>query len=260
MVIAQKPVFTKVLNLDPQVTYDNIIPPIDYDTRGYDGVGKQYPPANVANKCLFYFSHVRNATAWEYGVYTAEWLQAHSATSTDFITFENDFVWPPYNLTAGWKSSVAQASASDCFLKAYSYTNETSFLILAKKSLMFLQVPVDQGGVMIDEGDGKWWYEGYASQDVKPPQVLISHQSTLLSLANYLAIEKDPTVQKLFDNGLNALKADALVYDTGNNTSSFDRLENPAGSSHQTHITNFQRLYDITKDERILEIKKSFEE
>jgi hypothetical protein len=257
--VSQKPTFTKTLNLDPKVTYENIIPAVDYDVKGYEGVGKQNSVANVANKCLFYFSHVRNATAWEYGVYTAEWLANHGTETGDYIAFQNNFTWPPYNITAGWKSAVAQSSASDCFLKTYSYTNDGLFLNLAKKSLMFLQVPIEQGGVLIDERDGKWWYEGYASTNVKAPQVLISHQSTLLSLANYLAIDNDTTVQKLFNNGLKALEADALLYKNGNNNSFFDRLGNQAGSSHSIHIANFQRLYDITKDEKLLEIKKTFE-
>lgn len=249
---------TEVLALDPKITYDNIIPPIDYDAQDHKGIGLQYPPAYVANKCLFYFSHVRNATAWEYGVYVAKWLALHGSESEQHIVFAYDFPLTLYNLTAGWKSAPAQSAASECFLKAYAYTGDNTYLTLAKKSLMFLTVPTEDGGVTIKESNDRWWYEEFPSKGGS--YVLNGHQSVLLALSKYLDIDNDPVIRQLFDNGLRALKADASLYDRGTNDSFYDRLGHPANRYHSTHITNFQKLYDITHDEQLLEIKKAFME
>lgn len=62
------------------------------------------------------------------------------------------------------------------------------------------------------------------------------------------------------DNGLNALKSDALLNDNGYNYSFYDRLGGLAKGYHKTHIINFQKLYDITGDIEWLKIKKVFEE
>src|SRR5215210_3979334 len=138
-------------DLDPNLTFNDLIPPIDYDSKGYEGIGKQYPPVSVANECLFYFSHLTNATAWDYGLYVAQWLALRGHEFAGFVYFTNDYPWASYNLTAGWKSGLAQGLAAECFLEAYSYTGNSTFLDLAKKSLMFLTVPIEQGGVRIEE-------------------------------------------------------------------------------------------------------------
>lgn len=263
--------------LDPSVTHNNIIPPIDTNAVGYRHIeGLHYPPVAVANKCLFYFSHVNNETAISYGVYVAEWLALRShhhyynnqsgEPGVKSIYFTNDYPWPQYGLEAGWKTGLAQGLAAECFLEAYSYTGNSTFADLAQKSLLFLQVPITEGGVMIDEGSNRWWYEEYPrpSGNVQP-KILNGHQFVLLSLNEYLQQidnnnDTSIIIQRLFDNGLNALKFDALLYDHGYNNSYYDREQRPAHIYHKTHIINFQRLYDITGDAELLSIKKAFEE
>ena len=253
--------FTRRLSLDPKVTNDTIIPPVDYDARGYDGLGKHYAPANVANKCLYYFSALRNSTATEYGIYTAEWLSLHGDEHQTYIAYPYDFNWPTYNLTAGWHSALAQSTISDCYIKAYQATSDPLFLDLARKSLMFIGVPVEQGGVLIDEGNNKWWYEEYAGQNLNDTRsyVLNGHQFVLLSMNNYLKIDNDPAIRQMFNNGLKAFEDDAHLYENGVNNSWYDRVGHTAGKYHNTHIVNSQKLYDITKDEKLLEIKKMFQ-
>lgn len=242
-------------DLDPYVTYNDIIPQTDYTSKG---LGKQYPPVGVANKCLFYFSYVRNATAWEYGEYVAKWLALRAKPSGDSVYFTYDFAWPTYGMDAGWKSGLAQGKVAECFIKAYSYTGNSTFLDLAKRSLLYLQVPLEQGGVMIEECHDRWWFEEYASTTGKRSYVLNGHQFALLSLNKYLIIDNDPEIRQIFDNGANALKFDSMLYDNGTNNSFYDRLRGPAGKYHNTHIINSQLMYDITKDPAFLEIKKAF--
>ena len=257
-----KPIARRLF-LDPKVTDDTIIPPVDYGARGHDvgDSGKHYPPANVANKCLFYFSALRNSTATEYGIYTAEWLSLHGDEHPTYISYPYDFNWPTYNLTAGWHSALAQSTISDCYIKAYQATSDPLFLDLARKSLMFIGVPVEQGGVLIDEGNNKWWYEEYAGQNLNDTRsyVLNGHQFVLLSMNNYLKIDNDPAIRQMFNNGLKAFEEDAHLYDNGINNSWYDRVGHVAGKYHNTHIVNSQKLYDITKDEKLLEIKKMFQ-
>jgi hypothetical protein len=259
-----------VLKLDPKITYDDIIPPTNYTSKYSDIQGLHYPPVAAANNCLFYFNHPSNKTAMSYGVYVAEWLalRAHhynnqSSAGEDSIYFTHDFPWSHYNLTAGWKSALAQGLAAECFMEAYSYTGNSTFADLARKSLMFLTVPVSEGGVMIDEGNGRWWYEEYARPaQNKHPQVLNGHQFVLLSLNRYLQQinNNDTDIRQIFDNGLNALKSDAQLYDNGYNNSFYDRLGNLAKGYHKTHIINFERLYNVTGDAELLRIKKVFEQ
>lgn len=260
--VANSKPFTSKLFLDATITNDTIIPPVDYGAKGHDvgDSGKHYPPANVANKCMYYFSALRNSTATEYGVYVATWLSLHGDEHQTYIAYPYDFNWPTYNLTSGWHSALAQSTISDCYIKAYQATSDPLFLDLAKKSLMFIGLPVEQGGVMIDEGNSKWWYEEYAGQNLNDTRsyVLNGHQFVLLSMNNYLKIDNDPAIRQMFNNGLKAFEEDAHLYDRGT-SSWYDRVGNVAGKYHNTHIVNTQKLYDITKDEKLLEIKKMFE-
>ena len=100
------------------------------------------------------------------------------------------------------------------------------------------------------------------SKLISIPQVLNGHQLVLLSLNKYLhqIDNNDTDMRQLFDNGLNALKSDALLNDNGYNYSFYDRLGGLAKGYHKTHIINFQKLYDITGDIEWLKIKKVFEE
>jgi D-glucuronyl C5-epimerase-like protein len=254
-----------VVKLDPSVTYDYIIPPVNYTAIGIEEAGLQHTPSTASDKCLFYFSHWRNETAGSYGVYVAQWLALRGHQfGADYVYFTYDFPWPTYNLKAGWKSGLAQGLAAECFLEAYSYTGNSTFLDFAKRSLMFLSIPIEQGGVMIDEsnnnGSKRWWYEEYPSEGGSFS--LSGHQFVLIALSKYLEIDPDNQyIRELRDNGLRALKASALQYDNGKNDSYYDRLKRiPANQYHTTHIINFQRLYDITGDEEWLRIKKVFEE
>jgi hypothetical protein len=234
--------------LDPKITYDNIVQPVNYDERGH-AVGIQYPPVAMGNKCLFYFSHVRNQTAWDYGIYMADWLALRADPD---MGFAYDFPWKTYNLTAGWHSALGQAHISECFMKAYERTGDEKYLEMAKRTLLYIE------NVMIDEGNDRWWYEEYPSEGGS--YVLNGHQFVLVALSKYLEIQEDPEIRQLFDNGLRALKVDAFLYDDGVNNSFYDRLGHPALKYHATHIINFQRLHDITGDRDWLVIKQVFEE
>ena len=88
------------------------------------------------------------------------------------------------------------------------------------------------------------------------------HQFVLLSVNKYLQEinSNDTEIRQIFDNGLNALKIDALLYDQGYNNSYYDREWHQALKYHKTHVINFERLYNITNDVELLTIKKVFEE
>lgn len=254
-----------LVKLDPNVTYDDIIPQVNYTARGHVELGLQYLPVAVAYECMSYFEHARNnETARSYGLYIANWLAEQGNETDQYVILTHDFPWNQFNLTVGWKSALTQAHAAECFMKAYERTQDERYLTLAKKALLFLRVPVSHEGVMIDESIAKgnekrWWYEEYPSEGGS--YVLNGHQFVLIALSKYLEIAPNNyQIRELFDNGLNALKATALQYDNGINDSYYDRLGNPALKYHNTHIVNFQRLYDITEDDDWLEIKKVFED
>lgn len=252
--------------LDPTQTYTDIIPPVNYGTLNDVYIGEQFPPVAIANQCLFYFSYVNNATAWEYGVYVAKWLalRARDAGSKG-IYFTYEFPWPIYQLPSGWVSGLAQGKVAECFLQAEAYTGDSKFRELAKRSLQFLAVSIDQGGVAIADCDAlaiadcdALWYAEYASTEGMRSYVLNGHQFTLLGIHEYLKEDNDPQIRMLFDKGLKALEHAALTYDNGVNNSYYDRLGHAAGKYHNTHIINFQKLYDITEDQVWLTFKDVF--
>jgi hypothetical protein len=243
--------------LDPNKTYDNIIPPFNYTAKGFPEVGVQYPPVSTALKCMLYFNQPRNETARTYGQYVADWFALRGNRTNDYIVFAHDFPWPQYNLTKGWKSGLAQAHVAECFMEAYQHTEDRKYLDLAKKALMFLNVSTSEGGVKINEGVNRSWYEEYPTEGGS--YVLNGHQFVLIALSKYLDIEDDPDIFLLFRDGLNALKANALQYDYGYNYSYYDRLWHPAKKYHKTHIINFERLYNITGNPDWLLIKQMFE-
>jgi hypothetical protein len=234
------------------------MPPVNYTKKGHEELGLQYLPVSAAIKCAFYFNHPRNVTALSYGQYIAAWFTLHGNETDDYFIFKHDFPWAQYNLSKGWKSALTQALIAECFIKAYQHTNYEKYLTLAKKSFNFLKVPVSKGGVLIDEGNNRWWYEEYPSAGGS--YVLNGHQFVLIALSKYLQIKDDKDIKELFKNGLDALEDDALLYDNGFNNSLYDRLNHPALKYHKTHIINFQRLNDITGDDFWLLVKRAFEE
>jgi len=248
--------------LDPNVTYESIIPVVDYESRGYEGIGKLTTPQTAALACLAWFdvkpfSLIKTQYDPENGVYIADWLEKQGEYSSDYIIFRHNFHWPSYELPPGWVSGLTQGTVAECFLVAYDYTSDQKYLDLAKKSLYALAVPIDEGGILIDEGNNKWWYEAYASPDSKRSFVLNGHMFSLISLHKYLEYDNDEKIQQLFDNGLIALKETGPLYDNGYH-SFYDRLNNTASTYHIIHGILFYELYELTNDEELLELHQLF--
>jgi len=157
------------------------------------------------------------------------------------------------------------------FLATYEHTSDPRYIELARKSLYGIGVPLEEGGILIEEGENEWWYEKIAHPDSKRSYVLNGHMFTLISLYKYLEYDNDDEkIKQLFENGLLALKKDAGEYDNGINDSFYDRVGNPANKYHPTHIKLankyhpthiklFQKLFDITGDDELLKLKNQFE-
>jgi len=245
---------SKILNTS--ITFEEILPAFDYGER-FGGLGKQYPIDYVSSNCLTYFSIIGNSMENDKGMYIANWLNENGQNIDDYIIFSNAYSFY-YDTQPGWKSGSAQGIAAECFMSAYDYSDDSKYLDLAKRALYALRVPINKGGILINEGDNKWWYEEYADLESQRSFVLNGHMVALFSLHKYLQYHEDVGIQELFDNGLKALKEDALLYDNGINDSFHDRLGLPANKFHERNIGNFEKLYDITKDEELLEIKAKF--
>ncbi len=244
-----------VEGLDPTKTYDDLIPSTDYGEK-FGGIGKQYPFVEVGRKCLAFFP-IYKIVEGDTGMYVANWLLEAAEHEDEYIIFSHPYKFY-HNTQPGWKSGMAQGRIAECFLGAYAYSADQKYLDFAKKSLYALAVPIDEGGILIDEGDNKWWYETYADQESQRSYVLNGHMLTLLSLNQYLQYDKDEFVQEMFANGLNALNEDALLYDKGFNETYSDRIGHFEQKFHDRNLVLFDKLYEITGDEKLMTIKGKF--
>lgn len=154
-----------------------------------------------------------------------------------------------YGLTPGWVSGMVQAevavvmaAASICAEKAM----QNVFVDAAKKTLTSLEIPVEEGGVLVPIAGG-YWYEEYAQPSVKPPLVLNGHVIALLAINDLRAW--DSRAPRLVEKGLQSLKETLHLYDAVT-WSYYDRAGHPANNIYQQplHARQMKKLYELTGD------------
>jgi len=122
---------------------------------------------------------------------------------------------PKYkDLPSPWPSALAQGFAISALIRAFYYTNEISYLEVAKKACEFLEIDVKKNGVkrefIINDING-FIYEEYPRKNLSG--VLNGYITSLLSI--YELSNIDNSYKDIFSKNLENLYRILPLYDTG---------------------------------------------
>jgi len=226
-------------------------------------------PAELARRALdSYNNYVR---------YGSEKFKETSLSYVDRLAsrfvFNDDFgVWPYYYLferarlygcRIPWVSALAQGHGISAILRAYSFTRNKEYLVIAKNALKAFEIPMEKGGVLsIDSDDGNWWYEEYASEFAKPSGVLNGFVIALLGAYDLFLFNDDHLAKQLFDKGALTLCHHMGDFDSKHpfKLSYYDRYEQTVSIEyHLFHIKLMDIMYGITKREIFRKYKLKWE-
>ena len=237
-------VYRKVFRPAPQsiISIDKLGVPIVY----YRDVGQQRNPVLVCNYALrYYYQDQSKNYFWN----CVDWLTKNLSDKGGFSVWEYNFPWKIYNLRPPWVSGMAQGLGIKVFVLAYKESGNEEFIKLAFDALRAFRVPVKKGGVLqVDESDGGYWYEEYASPSSIRSYVLNGHIFALEGIYELFALTKDGTAKMLFDKGVDELKMHIDEYDMGSWTY-YDRLKLVASwKYHNLHVNQMAYLWKVTGD------------
>uniref|UniRef100_A0A914ZVE7 heparosan-N-sulfate-glucuronate 5-epimerase n=1 Tax=Parascaris univalens TaxID=6257 RepID=A0A914ZVE7_PARUN len=162
-------------------------------------------------------------------------------------------------LKAGWHSAMAQGHAMSVLTRAYSVTHEYKYLRAAVKATLLFKINASENGVR-GELFGHPWYEEYPTQP--GTFVLNGFMYSLIGLYELSLMPKQFSgeADKLFQEGIEALKALLPLFDTGSG-STYDLRHVGLKTApnlarwdyHTVHIYLLKWLYNITKEEQLNE-------
>lgn len=153
----------------------------------------------------------------------AKWLRGLSKMCNWLIENQCDngawyYHWP--NSYAGvtidppWASSVTQGFGAQTLIKYLKLMEDKKkYLPVIKKALLFGKVPVNQGGIGFDFGDGCLFFEEMPGN--KPTHILNGHLTFIMSLMDYLEIEPDEDIRDLLNSGIKGLLKTIHFFDSG---------------------------------------------
>jgi heparosan-N-sulfate-glucuronate 5-epimerase len=256
-------VYTSIMHTRLVVTLDDDGVPInDYQYTEGVYIGKQRYPITIAQRALVCWDkddvYVQAGHYYPFDdkpqgydeqgfLNCAKWIVNNTTSHDDYVVWETNFPSEHYNLTAPWRSAMAQGQCIQVLVRAYKVTGDDNYLELARKALNAFYVEVENGGVTL-KGDGGWWYEEYADEGGANPRVLNGHIFALEGIYEYYAATNDAEAKYLFDMGILALKTHLPDYDSGTWTY-YDTLGEMATEGyHKLHITQMSHLYDLTND------------
>lgn len=174
-----------------------------------DIAGPQRNPVAVCNFALKYYEEGDEKSFLN----CANWLVDNLSHKGAFSVWEYKFPCRIYGLKAPWVSGMAQGLGIEVLVLAHKITSDDKFINAARKALDAFATPIKKGGVLhIDENDGCWWYEEYASPDSIRSHVLNGHVFALEGIYKFYMHTKDPAVLEIFNKGLNELKSHLHEY------------------------------------------------
>lgn len=172
-----------------------------------------------------------------------------------FVNIEKNGRWewpmdiPARGIKSPWISGLTQSVGVSLLLRAYQSTNDKKYLNLATKAFKWIELPVKKGGITIETEKGAW-YEEYPNLK-EPSHVLNGHMWALFGLWDYYRVTGDPTAKKMFERGIEVIKANIENYDIGYWVvyASTNRVDCIEGNYMGFVIQQIKVLYAITGDD-----------
>ena len=234
----------------------NRIPLTYYDYVDGDYIGYQAPAHNialVAREAFYEYFKTDDEKSLENGLLLVDFLLNIStpADSGNFIVWENDFRWPAYNLSEGWKGSLSQAGVIKALMLAYQATDELKYKTSAEKAISAFNYDISDGGlrtIRIGDGEEYLWYPEYVRNE--PPFVLNGFVTTVIWLDEYYEFTGYEPAKELSNAGIESLTHYLKDYDLMDAGTYYDVSGTIANEHyHNMHVEQMQTLYNITERE-----------
>jgi hypothetical protein len=230
-----------------------------------------YNPLTLSSGGLSYLTEYENTgdmESREFFINTANWLvdNAKYKEGGRYSIWEYDFTWPWYGgVPPPYYSAYAQATGMVVLAHAYDFTGNETYLYEAQKAFQALLVDYDDGGVItIEDDNGDSIFLHLLAKPGSPKTyVLNGHTGSLLRIWQYYELTNDPQAKSIFDKGINYLKHNLWMYDTGSwslyDQTLIDQSENLSSDVyHKQIIGHLKMLYDITGESILKEYADRF--
>ena len=223
------------------------IPLLDYF--GY--IGKQYNPCAVAQWGLgSYQRWMRGQADYEsLFIRAADWLVSRLAVDSKgrgFWWYEFDF--DAYGLRKPWASALAQAQGISVLLRAYVATGQEGYLHAADSASQAMLSPVDEGGLLLRDGENVFLEEVVAD---RPTAILDGLIFAIFGLRDYCLVRReDASARRILDDCIGTIERVLPLYDLGYWSRAdlyADIPPMPASHFyHGLHVAQLRVLADIT--------------
>jgi hypothetical protein len=229
-------------------------------------IGYQVAPHNVAAaaRTAFYTYQVtKDEEELNRGLFLTEYLMSTATVrgGGGFVVWENNFVWPPYNLSKGWIGALSQAGCIKALLLAYNATGEKKYKEFADRAVTAFEVDVSEGGLRVIREDGTEvyiWYPEYAKPE--PPYVLNGLITSVVWLGEYHNMTGNEKAKSLYENGLRSIVHYLPSYEYDNNWSYYDAAGHKASRYyHDLHVKQMTVLYELTGEEIFKEYQEKWD-
>lgn len=193
--------------------YDNLkrsddgIPLISYNN------GNHYYPITFCQVALTYhanFLETKSESSKEEFLKISSHILSEATLIKDFAVLQTELQVDNYKLPSKWASAMSQGYAVVIMLQAYNLTADNRYLDMSNKFLRSFDYSVVEGGVL-NHWDGYPFYEEYA--DPKS-HVLNGYMFSLAGLYYSYRVTGNKEAKRLFDQGINTLKAKINSYDS----------------------------------------------
>lgn len=143
-----------------------------------------------------------------------DWLKANrDSTGAWPVTYDHD--WYPGRtriIRAPWYCAMGQGLAMSFLARMFAHTGDGSLVPVMQDASKIFHVPSEKGGVRAMY-NGHVWYEEYPTEPAS--FVLNGYVYALLGLYDASQATGDSSIKKLYEQGVESLKAMLSLYDLG---------------------------------------------
>lgn len=248
-------------------TDDGGVPILDIE-----GVGKVHHPAWIALYALNYAGietyDARLNLQKDHAKFkaTISWLKRNLKENKDGLwiwPYEFDSTYNDVSIHAPWSSAFAQAVGIQALLASYRIDGDKDALNLAKKAATPLITPIENGGLLFQDGEDIWFEEIPTSAE-NPSHILNGHMRALIALNELNVEDPDDIRTAIIKRGIDTLYRKLPLFDTGywlrydlnpKKEGLLFRFTNPYGFENLPLAIDKIRLVDpLTKEEVAIDV------
>lgn len=229
-------------------------------------IGYQIAMHNVALKSREYFYdyfETKNKSYLNKALFLVNFMiSSAKPRKNNILLLENNFYWPPYDLSPPWSGAIVQAGFIKSLMLAYKATGDEAYLKIAEFALNAFEHGIDECGIVyLREGRKKekyYWYPEYAGNS--PPFVLNGFITSLIWIKEYYDETKSEKAKRIYERGLKSLIHFLPEYSTEDNWSYYDAEKRRANLHyHKLHIEQMKALYNMTGEKIFLSYAEKWE-